>query len=74
MFFHIAVRLILLHAPDGQEIELNPREISSIREPREEDRQVHHDINCIVTMTNGKFFGVIENCKDVVEKFEKALE
>jgi uncharacterized protein YlzI (FlbEa/FlbD family) len=73
MFLPIVVHLLLLHSPDGQLIELNPHEISSIMEPRV-DQHTHGSVKCVITMTNGKFFGVAEDCKTVTEKFEKALE
>ena len=68
--------LILVHGPDGQEIELNVTEISSIRQIRKDasDVGVQHfarGVRCIVIMTNGKFIGVIETCREVVQKIAK---
>jgi hypothetical protein len=69
-----AVFLLLLHAPDGQAIEINPHEVSSIREPPKGHDHVQKDVHCVVFMTNGKFIGVVEDCKTVVDRFEDALK
>jgi hypothetical protein len=67
--------LILVHGPGGQEIEINVREISSIRQVRETaDMHFSKDVRCIVIMTNGKFIGVTEECRTVVNKIAKLDE
>jgi hypothetical protein len=64
----VVLQLVLLHGPDGQEIEVNVAEISTLREPRE-DAQQHFgkNVNCVVIMTNGKFVSVREPCHKIVE-------
>jgi hypothetical protein len=57
---------ILVHGPDGQEIELNVSEISSIRQPRETEGHFNKDVHCVIFMTNGKFVGVEESCGDIL--------
>ena len=71
----ILLRLVLIHAPNGDEIEINPNEISSIREPREVgDAAFHKGVRCVLVMTNGRFIGTAEDCRTVkfmVETAEK---
>ena len=71
----ILLRLVLVHAPNGDEIEINPNEISSIREPREAgDTAFHKGVRCVLVMTNGRFIGTAEDCRTVkfmVEAAEK---
>jgi uncharacterized protein YlzI (FlbEa/FlbD family) len=69
MFQLLAVLFITVHAPDGQDIEINAAEISSIRKPRE-DAGDHfaEGTQCVLTMTNGKFHLTTETCLDVVKK------
>ena len=68
-----ALHLIFVHGPDGQRIELNVTEISSIREMRDtEGTHFGRNVNCIVFMTNGKFIGTIEECDAILEAIKKA--
>jgi len=70
--FFVAAQLILVQAPGNQAIEINPRQISSIREPRDtEGQHWQKDVRCILSMTNGKFIAVVEDCKTIVEMVEK---
>jgi hypothetical protein len=66
----IAVRLILLHGPGAQAIELNVDQITSIAEPRE--GKFHEGVKCLLHMVNGKFIGVVEECREVVRKIEES--
>ena len=66
----VALHLIFVHGPGNQRIGLNVDEISSIREPRDSEGHFSPDIGCVVFMTNGKWVGVIETCKDVLAKIE----
>ena len=69
-----AFHLIQLHGPGGYEIDINPHEVSSIREPSGVASEGHFakDIRCLLFMTNGKVTGVIEDCKTVKKMTEEA--
>jgi hypothetical protein len=69
----IAVHFILVHGPDMQQIEINVNEISSLREPRGQGH-VHHEVNCLIFMTNGQFIGVKEDCHKISEYIEPKNE
>ena len=67
----ILLMLILLHAGDGQFVQVNPDQITSTRSPRE-----HHDTlfpphtHCLVYLTDGKFVAVQEDCETVKRVIE----
>jgi hypothetical protein len=64
----VVLYLIFVHGPEGQEIQLNVNEISSIRQPRESEGHFSPEVHCLVFMTNGKFAGTTETCREVVGK------
>ena len=47
----IMLRLVLVHVPGGDELELNPHEVSSIREPKDVQEHFQRDVHCIIVMT-----------------------
>ena len=67
------VTFVTLHAPGGQEIDINPNEVTSIREPRA-GSELHFgkDIRCVVIMSNGRINAVVEECKAVIDMIEHA--
>ena len=68
-----AFHLIQLHGPGGQEIDVNPHEISSVREPSEgSESHFPKEIKCLIFMTNGKINAVLEDCKTVKIMTEEA--
>jgi hypothetical protein len=70
-FLLVAITLVELHGPTGQNIEINTAEISSLREPVDLSRDHHHwakGIRCIIVMSNGKYIAVIEDCQTVAQK------
>ena len=68
-----AFHLIQLHGPNGQQIDLNPHEISSIREPSEgSEGHFEKGTRCLVFMTNGKVNAVSEDCDTVKIMTEEA--
>jgi hypothetical protein len=65
----------LVHGPDNQEIEINPKEISSIREVRGADAgHFREGAKCLIIMTNGKFISTVENCRTVTDRVQEALD
>jgi hypothetical protein len=69
---YAVISLILVHAPDGREIEINPKEISSIRNRADSEGHFAPNVKCVLSMTNGKFIATMEDCKTIVEMVEKA--
>lgn len=61
------VELIELHGPNGQISYLNPREISSLRQPINSDLERHFakGTRCIAVTTNGKFLATRETCQEI---------
>ena len=70
----VLLRLILAHAPNGDEIEINPVEVSSIRAPRDAEGNFPKEVDCVLVMTNGKVIGVLEDCRTMKLMIEAAEE
>jgi len=69
----LAFHLIQLHGPGGQEIDINPHEIASLREPSSiSEGHFPKEIRCVVIMTNGRFNLVKEDCHTVRVMTEEA--
>jgi hypothetical protein len=60
----LAVVLVQLSGPDGQWIDVNPREVVSVREPRVAEHFAP-GIKCLLHMTDGKIITVVEDCETV---------
>jgi hypothetical protein len=69
----IAFHLIQLHGPDGQEIDVNPHEVASLREPSTiSEGHFPKGVRCVVVMSNGRFNLVKEDCSTVKVMVEEA--
>jgi hypothetical protein len=66
----VAILLVQLTGPDGkQRIDINPAEVTSIREPSASaEGHFARGTKCIVVMTSGKFVAVHESCTKVRKK------
>ena len=64
------VVLIQLHTVDGGVIEINPREITTMR-PRHEHENFAKGAECMINMSDGKFVAVREDCVTVEEMTHK---
>ena len=60
----LAIHLAQFTLPNGQKIEVNPNEVSSVREPQGEGHFAK-GTRCILVMTNGKLIAVQEECDAV---------
>ena len=66
LFLLIAASLIVLHAPDGQVIYLNPDQVTNLRKPRGvNEGHFIRGTNCLVFTTDGKYFSTVEHCIEV---------
>ena len=61
----VGLTLIFVHGPDGEEIEVNISEISSIREPGASESHLHKSVHCVLYMTNSKFVSTKETCTEI---------
>jgi hypothetical protein len=71
----MATVLIRLHNPHGATIDINPDQIVSLRsaapEKHADDRLLHSSIQCMLTLADGKFIGVVEDCEAIKAQIEK---
>ena len=69
----VAVALVQLTGPDSQRIDVNPAEVTSVREPRGVDAgHWAKGTRCLVVMASGKFIAVAEDCASVRQRLEGA--
>jgi hypothetical protein len=72
LIFISGVEFIELHGPDGQRAFLNPKTISSLREPIATDlKHFTGRVHCVVVTTNGKFIAVVETCNYIRDTLDK---
>ena len=68
-----AYHLILLHGPNGDTINVNPHEVSSLRDPSVgSEGHFAKGTKCLLFMTNSKTIGVSEGCGEVKKMIEEA--
>ena len=72
LFALLALRLVPFYGPDNQVIEINPEEVVAIREPRENETTHHENVACVIYTSDGKFFGVREDCTTVAQRLTVA--
>ena len=69
-----AVFLLLLHAPDGQEIRIAPDQVTSLHAPRTDPSSQKHfapTVHCLINLTDGKFVSVVEECPQIQKLLEE---
>ena len=68
-----AITLVYLHAPNGQLLEVNPAEVSTLRAPLGGDHQHWgRGTKCIIVMANGLFNATAEDCPTVEKILREA--
>ena len=71
----LAYLLLQLHGPNGQIIDINPHEVSSLREPqRGADDHFAKGVRCLIKMSNGAVNAVIEDCNTIRIMIEELKE
>jgi hypothetical protein len=72
----IALILLILHGPDGREIDVNVTEITSLqcKIPNVGNKLFPEGVNSIVNTSDGKFVSVVETCTRIKELIDKAAE
>lgn len=70
----VVLFLIVLHTVDGREIDINPEQITSMREAKPDDASGKYftsGIRCMISGSDGKFVNVVETCAVVRQKIEE---
>ena len=69
MIVAAATTLMLLHAPGGREIRVNPKTVASMHAtmPGQPNAYVAEEAQCLINLTDGKFVSVVETCERVQE-------
>jgi hypothetical protein len=57
----LVLTLIVLHGADQREIDVNPTEITSLREGSD-SQHFTKGLRCLVNLSDGKFVAVLESC------------
>ena len=70
--FPIVFVLIVLHGPDGREIDIAVDEITSIhcKVPGVSNKLFHEGVNAVISLTDGKNISVRETCTEVRDLIE----
>jgi hypothetical protein len=65
--------LVLLHTPPGQEIQINPSTVVTMRAavPGVENKNLVNHVKCAISTSDGKFLSVIETCEQVCSAFRQ---
>lgn len=70
------VILIVLHAPSGVEVFVNPESITSMRPSRDgvvdDKKYFAAGVHCMINTSDGKFITVVETCADVRKVVEES--
>ena len=69
----IALALLLLHDPEGADVVINSKLITTLRSPRgPENKNLTSKARCMVNTSDGKFIAVVETCATVRKLMESS--
>jgi len=68
----LALVLVEFHGPSGQRLEINPAEVSSLREPIDIRGHLAPGTHCVIVMGNGGLIAVAEDCAAAEQKLQDA--
>jgi hypothetical protein len=65
----VAILLVAFNGPAGQRIDVNPAEVTSVREPSVANKTYFAEgVRCLIGLVNGRFVAVADNCMEVRQK------
>ena len=72
MLIEITTAFIILHAPGGKEVQVNPDMVTSLRRGEKDGSQhLTAEARCFVNLADGKFVAVAEDCGEVRNLMEE---
>jgi hypothetical protein len=60
--------LIQLTGADGNEVDVNPAGIITLRDLHADQDSFHDAVHCVIRTEDGTFFGVRETCTEIRDK------
>jgi len=77
VLWYVVIELLVLHNPEGREIDINPAEITSLRETAPDDtpgKDLAPGIRCVVGLTDGKYASVVETCQSIRKSITSEID
>lgn len=68
------VLIIVLHSLTGYEVHVNPRQVTSMREPENDHKHFVEGAQCLINLADGKFVTVKETCAEVRQLIEEVVK
>jgi hypothetical protein len=69
------LNFIVVHAPGGAAIEINPSQIVLLRERTvQTGEHITKDANCQITFSDGKYITTIETCAEIKRKLDSVRD
>lgn len=66
------IAFILVHSPSGQQIEIQTREIVSLRQPHKSAGHFAPGTKCLIFTVDGKFVSVVETCMEIHQLIDRS--
>jgi hypothetical protein len=62
------IRLVVVHTPDGQAVQLNPQAVIQLRVPQKVEGHFPPGVKCIVNTFDGKITSTVEDCQTIARE------
>jgi len=74
MLTSVAILLVSFSGPTGQRIDVNPSQVTSVRDPQEVSHaHIAKGTHCLLGISNGKIIAVREDCDAVREQLRGTM-
>jgi hypothetical protein len=70
----LVLMLIQLTGADGNEVDVNPASIITLRDLHADQDSFHDAVHCVIRTGDGGFFGVKETCTEIRAKLGRYEE
>lgn len=70
----VLLRLVVLHTVDGREVYINPNAVTNLQDARPDadpTKRTAPGVECVISLSDGKFVSVAEFCETVREQLER---
>jgi uncharacterized protein YlzI (FlbEa/FlbD family) len=70
----IAMQLLIVQTLDGREVSVNPTQIVTISEARDDGdptKQLTTNVHCVLTLSNGNLVTTVEDCESVRHRLQE---